>query len=353
MFLFLKRILRYKRVLCAIAAVCVACLSAGCSVIDALNGRGSGRTFDGTFAVYVTMGEDDPRSMGAMHFARLLEAYSGGELKAVVYTGNVLGSDTDLISRMMRDTGEVDIFIVSGAYFGEMTHHPELDITAMPYLFVDFESAWAFSDSAVLADFEKELPEENLRVLTHFCGGFRCITNSRRPIVTPEDLDGLIIRTPAGSLTMDLLFDLGAKAMPLPFGELNDALAKGYYDGQENPPSIIYYNKIYEAQKYLSITNHTYMVQNMTIAESIWRQLSEEQQAIVKRAAEEAAQWERIASKKENDACIGHLREAGMEVNYPELAPFVERTEALRREKARRYKDAYARVKEWLEDTGN
>ena len=310
--------------------------------------RNRGREFDGTFHLYVTMGEDDPRTIGARDFAGLVEKYSKGKLHCEVATGNILGSDVDLIKKMKQDTGEVDIFVASGAFFGEYTKEQELEIAAMPYLLTDFDMAWAYADSDLLKDFEKTLPEENMRILTHFCGGFRCITNSKRPIVTPDDLEGLVIRTPSGSLVMDVLFDLGAKAMPLPFDELNDALKKGYYDGQENPPSIIYYNGLYEAQKYLSLTNHNYMIQNFTVAESIWQQLSSEEQEIVARAAKEAAGRERLAVKEETERCIRLLEEKGMQVNAPDLELFTEATEDFRRKTSEKYKDAYALVKEWL-----
>lgn len=323
---------------------------AACSFDGLLEQKGSGRSFDGTFRLAVTMGDDDPRSAGARRFAELIEEHSDGRLHCDVTTGMVLGSDVDLIKKMMRDTGEVDIIVVSGAYFGEHPGIAELEITAMPYLLTDFETAWAFSDSDVLARFEEGLPEWNLRVLTHFCGGFRCLTNSKRPIATPDDLKGLVIRTPSGSLVMDMLFHLDAKAMPLPFAELDDALKKGYYDGQENPPSIIYHNGLYDAQRYLSLTNHTYMVQNFTIAESIWQQLSDEDRSIVMRAAEEAKQYERVLIAEDTNTCIRKLKEAGMEVNFPDLEVFKEATEDFRQEKSRRYADAYAEVKSWLED---
>ena len=342
-----------KRLVGGLLVLLTAGILGACS-FPFLEQKKEGRAFDGTFRLYVTMGEDDPRTAGAREFAWLLEQYSDGVLRCEVSTGNVLGSDADLIKKVEQDTGEVDIFIATGAYFGEYTDHPELEIAAMPYLFTDFDTAWAFADSDLLAGFEADLPEKNnLRVLAHFCGGFRCMTNSKRPIVTPDDLEGLVIRTPAGSLVMDVLFELGAKAMPLPFSELKDALAKGYYDGQENPPSIIYYNGLYEDQKYLSLTNHTYMIQNFTIAESIWQQLSAPEQEIVRRAATEAAAMERQAVVRDTERCVELLEEQGMEVNTPDLALFTEATEAYRQRKSQKYKDAYARVKEWVGEYGS
>lgn len=337
------------RVLLAVAlALCAAAMWA-CSS-NPYEERGAGRVFDGTFRLFVTMGEDDPRSVGARHFAELVEQYSGGELHCDVQTGPALGSDVDLIKGMMRDSGEADMLVVSSAFFAEQAGIPQLEISAMPYLLTDFETAWAFADSDIMEEFEAELPRQNIRVLSHFCGGFRCITNSKRPIETPDDLKGLVIRTPSGSLVMDMLFALDAKAMPLPFDELNDALKKGYYDGEENPPSIIYYNGLYEAQEYLSMTNHAYMMQNLTVAESIWRQLSEEERDIVLKAAQEATRFERELVVAETNSCIEKLEEEGMKVNYPDLALFTEVTESLREDESRVYEDDYARVKNWLDE---
>lgn len=333
-----------------VALLIASALMTACSFDGLLVQKGSGRAFDGTFKLCVTMGENDPRSVGARHFADLVEEYSHGRLHCDVAMGSVLGSDTDLIKKMAHDTGEVDIIVVSSAFFSESLGMHQFEIAGMPYLLTDFETAWAFSDSSIMRHFEEELPDHNMRVLANFCGGFRCITNSKRPIRTPSDLSGLVIRTPSGSVVMDMLFELDAKAMPLPFAELNDALKKGYYDGQENPPSIIYNNGLYEAQEYLSITNHTYMMQSFTIAESIWQQLSEEDRLIVTRAAEEAKVAERKLVEDETTECIDKLIEAGMEVNYPDLELFEEATEDLRMQKSQRYKDEYMQVKNWLEE---
>lgn len=335
---------------CLLLMVAVSFLLTACSTDETAKPAGQGRVFDGTFQLYVPMGETDPRTVGAKYFAELVEEYSKGRLHCEVMIGMTLGSDVDLIKKVMQDTGEVDLFIASEAYFAEYTSAARVEIPSMPYILTDFDMAWDFADSDLMARFEQYLPKENLRVLAHFCGGFRCLTNSKKPVEVPEDLQGMVIRTPSGSQVMDMFFSLGAKAMPLPFNELYDALKKGYYDGQENPPSIIYNNKIYETQKYLSVTNHCYMLQAFTIAESIWQQLSGPDREILLKAAKDAESYERKLVREETDTCIKLLAEEGMEINYPDLERFREATEEFRRERSEEhYKTDYDEVMQWVE----
>ena len=95
-----------------------------------------------------------------------------------------------------------------------------------------------------------------------------------------SDMEGLNIRTPENQIVMETMSSLKANPKSYPFAELKDALADGTFDAQENPIPVIYNNKLYEVQKYLSVTNHSYDAMPLTIRSDIWNSLSDEYRQI-------------------------------------------------------------------------
>ncbi|MBR5116832.1 MAG: TRAP transporter substrate-binding protein, partial [Lachnospiraceae bacterium] len=272
----------------------------------------------------VSTGDADPRNIAAKQFAEEIEDGTDGAVKAVVYGGGVLGDDAALIDAASIGSGKVDIVISDASNFG--TYEPRMGISAMPFLFEDFDTAWAFMDSDIEARAEEGLAKHNIRVLAHYCNGFRCVTNSRGPVETPDDMKGMVIRTPQNMIIMSTMSALGANPQPLGFSELYAALRKGTYDGQENPIPVIYNNKLYEVQEYLSITNHIYSGMCFAIAESTWSRLSDEQQRIVEAAARKSAITDREMNRKQTNELLSALEDEGMKINEPDLKPFAAAT---------------------------
>ncbi len=94
--------------------------------------------------------------------------------------------------------------------------------------------------------------------LGYFELGFRNVTNSARPVATVEDLAGLKLRVVQAPIYIDLFTALGVNPTPMPFAEVYNALEQKVVDGQENPVSVINSAKLFEVQKYLTFTRHTY-----------------------------------------------------------------------------------------------
>ena len=216
----------------------------------------------------VSTAETDPRNIAAEEFAKEVAEKTNGAVTAKVYPSGQLGGDADLINSMALDSGTVDIIITDASNFA--TYEPKMGISALPFQFSDFDEAWAFMDSDIEAEAESTLPDQNMRVLAHYDNGFRCVTNNKKPINSPDDMKGMLIRTPENPVIMATMTALGANPQPLAFSELYQALQQGTYDAQENPIPVIYNNKLYEVQKYLSVTNHIYSGMCFTIAESTW-----------------------------------------------------------------------------------
>lgn len=321
-------------------------LLAGCAVD---NGSNSGYSKEGvkdlTLKIGVSTGEQDPRNIAAQRFAKEVEEKSGGAIKAAVYPSGQLGGDADMIDAVAMGSNKIDIVISDASNFA--TYEPKMGISALPFLFEDFETAWEFMDSDIEAQAEALLLNDNMRVLAHYCNGFRCMTNSVHPIETPDDMKGLLIRTPENPVIMATINALGANAQPLPFSELYAALRQGTYDGQENPIPVIYNNNLYEVQDYLSITNHIYSGMCFTIAESTWEKLSQEQQDIVRTAALNSADADRKSNRAQTESLISELEKNNMIINEPDLEPFMEATQSVITSNASVYGDLMTELDEW------
>ena len=268
----------------------------------------------------VSTADTDPRNIAANSFAKEIEEKTNGAVKAEVYPAGQLGGDGQLVESMVLDAGTVDIVITDASNFGTVV--PDMNISGLPFLFSDFDAAWAFMDGEIEAAAEAQLVDLGIRVLAHYDNGFRCVTNSKGPVETPDDMKGMLIRTPENQVIMATMSALGANPQPLAFSELYQALQQKTYDAQENPIPVIYNNKLYEVQEYLSVTNHIYSGMCFAIAESTWNKLTAEQQEIVAAAALASGDYDREMNRQQTEDLVANLEAEGMKINYPELAPF-------------------------------
>ena len=294
----------------------------------------------------ISTNEEDPRAKGAQQFIDEITEKTGGAVTGQLYPSGQLGGDADLINSLVLDAGTVDVIITDNSNFATLA--PDMGISALPFLFSSFEDAWEFCDGPIEAAAEASLVDNNIRVLAHYDNGFRCVTNSKGPVETPADMQGMLIRTPENPVIMATMTALGANPQPLSFSELYQALQQGTYDAQENPIPVIYNNKLYEVQEYLSVTNHIYSGMCFAIAESVWQKLTPEQQEIVQAAATASAETDREMNKQQTSDYVANLEEAGMKINYPELAPFQEATKSVIENNTDINADLLAQLNEWL-----
>jgi tripartite ATP-independent transporter DctP family solute receptor len=300
-----------------------------------------------TLKIGYSTNEEDPRGLASEMFKKTVEEKSGGTLSVEIYPSGQLGGDAALIEAMALDSGTVDIIISDASNFA--TYEPKMGISALPFLFEGFDDAWAFMDSDIVAEVEELVIDNNIRVLAHFCNGFRCVTTSNIQVNSPADMNGMLIRTPENPVIMATMRSLGANPQPLAFSELYMALQQGTYDAQENPIPVIYNNKLYEVQSYLSITNHIYSGMCFAISESIWQEMSAAQQEIVAAAAKEAETYNRDLNRQMTEDFISKLEtEGGMTIIEPDLAPFVEATKEVAAGFSEDYGDELlAKLAEW------
>ena len=268
---------------------------------------------------------DTPRVLAAIIFKAFVEDWSNGNILVENFPEGQLGGDRDAIEGVKL--GTIQMTCASAGIYATLA--PKLGVTSLPYVFKNFEEVWAFLDSDINKQIDATLIPEGLRILGYFDNGFRCLTNSKRPINTVEDVKGLKIRTPENPVLLATINQLGASASPLPWPELYMALQQGAFDGQENPLPLIYSAKLYEVQKYLAIDNHVFDAMPVTINEKFWQGLTEKEQEIVQLAMDYAVLFNRNLVKQRTEQNVELLKAAGMEVTFPDLGPFVQATKSV------------------------
>jgi tripartite ATP-independent transporter DctP family solute receptor len=164
-----------------------------------------------------------------------------------------------------------------------------------------------------------ELASQNITGLGFWELGFRQLTNNVRPVAKVEDIAGLKIRVVQQPVMIDLFNALGANAVPMPFPEVYPALETGAIDGQENPFANILASKLYEVQKYVTVTNHVYNPQIVLVSGKLWGTLNDEERQLLQQAAAEARDFQRAASRAASADAKAQIAAEGVEIT--ELAP--------------------------------
>lgn len=270
---------------------------------------------------------EDARNTAALMFKEIVENDTDGSIIVEVYPGSQLGGDRDAMEGVKL--GTIQMTVGGAGIFANF--EPKMGITALPFLFENFEQAWAFNDSDINQEANDSLlASNNMRVLAYWENGFRVVTNSVKPLNAVEDFAGLKLRTPENPIILETMKALGANPSPLPFAELFMALQQKAYDGQENPIPIIYNYDFYEVQPYLSITNHVYEPMPLVINEDFFKNLTSEQQEVIKTAAILAQNFNRNLIQQQTEEMLVKLEEVGMEISKPDLAMFKEATKDVR-----------------------
>lgn len=254
---------------------------------------------------------DHPVSMGVKRFAEALAAKSGGKLKVQEFPSSTLGNEMQQQSALQGGVQEMS----APATTSLAGIVKEFGLVDFPFSVANFAQADALLDGAFGQALIAKLPEKGLVALGYWDLGFRNVTNSRRPIAKPEDLDGLKLRVIPNPVFLDTFKAFKANPVPMPFAELYGALESKAVDGQENPFAVILSNKFYEVQKYVSATNHVYAANIVLVSKRFWDKLSPAEQKMMNDAANETRAYQRQASRSAAQKAVGELQAKGMQFN--------------------------------------
>jgi tripartite ATP-independent transporter DctP family solute receptor len=276
---------------------------------------------------------DHPENVGSRRFKDLLEASSKGTIEVQVHAAGELGSQRDFVEALR--SGTLEVTMVTIGFFS--AYDPLLNIFEMPYLFRDGGHAFRVVDGPIGAQIAERVNKKNVHLLAYWEAGLRDITNNVRPIVKPDDLKGLKIRVPEQKVSIDAFKVFGANPAPLAFTELYMALKQGVFDGQENPPSNVYASKLYEAQKYLSLSGHQFLVHMFMYSGPLWEKLPADTQKLIAAAAIEAGTFQRAFNDEQDVKLVASLKQVGMQVNEVDKQAFMDKAKPMYAEYAKTY----------------
>ena len=255
--------------------------------------------------------KDHSWGRGAEKFSQLVKEVTNGRVEVQVFHAGSLGKIREVLE--MAKVGTVD-FVLSGT--GHVTGHvPELGMTVLPYLWKDTDTMFRALDGPFGQYLGEKLSAKGYVVVGWWDNGFRHVSNNKRPIQQVADMKGLKIRCLPAKVHVEFFKALGAAPTPMGWTELYQGLQQGVVDAQENPPGMVYLGKLYEVQKYYSLTSHVNEPGNVLMSKASLSKLPKDLQLAVKVAAQKATLWQREINAKDNEALLKTLSKDGLKIN--------------------------------------
>ncbi len=253
---------------------------------------------------------EHPQSQSIEKFAELAAKYTDNRVQIQVFHGSTLGGDDKMMQATQAGTQEL--------YYGALQpvsgRVKELQIFDFPFLFDNMKEVDYVFYGPIGKKLADMLEPLNLVVLGWGEAGFRQLSNSKREIKAAGNLQGLKVRVMQNTVALETWKAMGTNAVPMSFAEVFTALETGALDGQENPLIHMYANKMYEVQKYITLTNHVYTPCALAVSSKFWKTLKAEDQEALRKAALEAMKFHRKNMTAADIDVVVKLKEHGMSV---------------------------------------
>ncbi|NNG04302.1 MAG: TRAP transporter substrate-binding protein [Inquilinus sp.] len=257
-------------------------------------------------------------ALSAEEFARVANERLGDRAQVTVFGSSQLGSDREMLQKLRL--GTIDFSLPSSVM---STVSDEFGLFEMPYLVQNREHMRRIERDIFWSDIAPSVAPQGYRILAVWENGFRHITNNVRPIETPDDLQGIKLRTPSGTWRVRMFQSYGANPTPLSFSEVFVALQTGVMDGQENPLPQIASARFNEVQEYLSISGHVYTPAYVLVGEGRFASLPADVQEILTQAARDTQAFVYDTAARLEQELLQQLIDGGMAVNEVDKASFV------------------------------
>lgn len=265
------------------------------------------------------------------YLAKELPIRTEGRYRLEIYADGILASGVDdVIAGLLEGTFEMNS-LTAGNWASYTDAFAEVNV---PFLFTSYEQANAVLNAGLLKDMYAKAEADINGVLFRGINslGFRQLTNNSRTIDSPDDVKGLKLRTLSDTIQIAAWEALGASVVTLPYSELYAGLQQGVVDGEENPAQNLWNDKLYEVQKYCTVTNHLYSTSCQVVSKAFYDSMSAEDQQILEELLVEAEQVGLARIQEMDDSFLENCANAGMEITY------------LTDEQAREFKDAMGSV---------
>lgn len=280
------------------------------------------RAAEFTFKWGTNVPDTHPLNVHARRAAAELREATNGRVELQLFSNNQLGGDSDMFSQLR--SGALECFTLSGVNVLS-TLLPSASIYGLGFAFKDYPTLWKALDGKLGEHLRAQITKSGFVVMDKIWdNGFRQVTTSTKPIAHPADLQGLKIRVPVSALWTSLFKSLGASPTGINFAEVYSALQTRIVDGQENPPAIISAAKLFEVQKYCSLTNHMWDGWWFLMNRRAWAQMPADVQETFARVVNKAALAEREEVAQQNESLKADLAAKGLIFNDVDPLPFRE-----------------------------
>ena len=281
--------------------------------------RASAAAGEFKYKLGIALAPTHPTTAGLMAACADILRDSKGRLNIQVFPNSQLGSDTDMISQVR--SGGIDFVSTAGLIWGTLV--PVASISGVGFAFPNYDAVWNAMDGDLGAHIRAAFAKVNLfpqsKIWDH---GFRQVTSSSKPVVSPQDLSGMKIRVPVSPALTTLFKAFGAAPAGINMAEVYTALQTRIVDGQENPLTILETQKLYEVQKYCSLTSHVWdgfwLVGNLRS----WNALPEDLRQLAARTFDAHAMQQRKDIDALNTRLRTDLATRGITFNSPDTTPF-------------------------------
>lgn len=252
-----------------------------------------------------------PQSIGMQLFKTYVEQKTKGSVQVALYYNSQLGGERESVEQVAN--GSLEMATASAGPL--TTFNNKFMVLDIPFAFDSYEIAWGVLDGPMGQKLLESSEGIGLKGLGYLENGYRHVTNNVRPINSPDDLKGIKIRTMEAPMHMENFKQLGANPTPVPWTELYMTMQQKVVDGQENPLANIWEVKMFEVQKFTSLTGHIYDPMPLVANLAWFNKLSKDQQAAIEQGAVLAQNYSRFVNKAREDKIVEKLTAKGMKVN--------------------------------------
>lgn len=248
-----------------------------------------------------------PKGRAADYFKKLAEERTQGRVKVEVYPNSQLYKDKEELEALQL--GAVQMLAPSLSKFGPLGVR-EFEVFDLPYIFDNYNDLHKVTQGPIGKSLLKKLESKGILGLAYWDNGFK-VMSANRPLRKPEDFRGLKMRIQPSKVLDAQMRALGANPQALAFSEVYQALQTGVVDGTENPPSNFYTQKMYEVQKYLTLSDHGYLGYAVIVNKKFWDGLPSDIRTTLEGAMKDATDYANRIAKEDNDDALAKVKASG------------------------------------------
>ena len=267
--------------------------------------------FKANYKLTMTQTAQHPYGVGASKLADLVKERTNGRIQIKPFNDSTLAKgEREMLEGLQQ--GTIDIYVGSTGPVGNFS--PSMLIVDIPFLFRDNAHVDKVLDGPIGKQLLADVDKSGFKGLAFWENGWRHLTNNKTAAKTPEEAKGLKIRTMENKAHILAFKTAGINPTPMAYSEVYSALQVGVIDGQENPVAVFYASKLYETQKYFTLTSHVYSPALVLFSQKKWDRIPKADQEIIAKAAQEVAVFERKLNRDDEEKKLKEMEGKGLVV---------------------------------------